>query len=352
MASSELLGIGPLSPPPTGPGIKNRHLKTGIAGHGVSIDWINTLENRAGSVNELLREMRSYDYYVLSVSTNGRFALSPLLTVRLLSDARAVLLPAGGEFADELRNLPPGIRGVYVNIFSRFDAILPQTESMVDDLKQIFGDRIVVRQLPNLRPEHAIERPSDRDPNTIRAVYVGRVKESKGIRELLDAMETIEDTSVDAVLDVYGHFLPDDPYEQRFKRDVERTDSVRFQGELPNEDVIDTLADYDVFVFPTYYDGEGFPGVIVEAFMTGLPVLATDWNYNSEMIVDGYNGRLFDPRSAEDIVENIRWAYQNPDELREMQRNALESSEEYTVENVSRSLINVVEDCGWELNYQ
>lgn len=350
MASSELLGIGPLSPPLTGPGIKNMYLKDGISGHGFSIDWINTLNNRPGSVYELLKEMRNYDYYILSVSTNGRFALSPLLMMRLLSDARAVLLPAGGEFADELQNLPPGIERVYANIFSKFDAILPQTDSMVDELGQIFDDRVVVRQLPNLRPEHAIDRSGGRDPDPIRAVYVGRVKESKGIRELLDAIETIEDTSVNAVLDIYGHFLPGDPYGEQFKRNAEQIDSVRFQGEIPNEEVINTLADYDIFLFPTYYNGEGFPGVIVEAFIAGLPVLATDWNYNDEIVVDGYNGRLFEPKSAEDIVENIRWAYQNPDGLFKMQRNALASSKNYTVRNVSKLLIDVVEDCGWKLN--
>ena len=62
------------------------------------------------------------------------------------------------------------------------------------------------------------------------------------------------------------------------------------------------LKDYYFLLFPTYYPGEGFAGTLIDAFSSGLPVIATDWMYNSEIIKNGFNGYLFSPNNLDELV--------------------------------------------------
>ena len=68
---------------------------------------------------------------------------------------------------------------------------------------------------------------------------------------------------------------------------VARSPRLRFHGTLPNVDVLETMSAYDALLFPTKYEGEGFPGVLLEASYVGLYCVVTDHLYNKE-VVDEY----------------------------------------------------------------
>lgn len=59
---------------------------------------------------------------------------------------------------------------------------------------------------------------------------------------------------------------------------------------VPFNQSTEVLKNYDALLFPTYYEGEGFAGTIIDAFAAGLPVIASDWKYNSEIIKQGITG--------------------------------------------------------------
>lgn len=354
MTTKRVLGIGPLSPPITGPGLKNKYIKAGLESQGFEVHWINTLEQRPQTVLDILAKTVSYDAYILSASTKVRLFVGPVLASRLRSpDVHGVLFPAGGEFANELNALPDVVRDFYVRTFSTFDAIFPQTDALSQDLEEIFRGRTQIRTVPNLRPLPDTP-PTFRDGSTaedaIRLVYVGRIKESKGIGDLLDAFELATESGANVELDIYGHFLPDDPFEDAFLEQCSLIPGVRFHGKLPNDAVVETLKQSDAFMFPTFYDGEGFPGALVEAFAAGCPVIATDWNFNSEIVTDGSDGLLFEPRDVSELAEKITWLSEHRAELGEMQRNAFERSKQYSVDAVSSDIVRYLEEAGWELD--
>ncbi|WP_324661887.1 glycosyltransferase family 4 protein [Haloarcula sediminis] len=346
----EILAIGPRSPPITGPGLKNRYIQAGLEAHGLDVTWVNTLETHPRTVLEILSETLSYDAYLLSASTKVRLGVAPLLATKLRSpDVHGALFPAGGEFADELRALPGPVRRFYLRTFSAFDGVYPQTDGLSDDLRGLLDDSVQVRTVPNLRPLPESGSASERPSGALRLAYVGRIKESKGIDDLLAAYERASDAGADVVLDIYGHFLPDDPYEDRFLDRCSRLPGARFHGKLPNEAVIPTLQDADAFVFPTVYDGEGFPGALVEAFAAGCPVLATEWNFNADIVTDGVDGRLFSPHDVAALSDHIRALAADPALLSDLQDGARETGRQYSVERVTASIVEHLDASGWDL---
>lgn len=352
--SNTVLAIGPHSPPITGPGLKNRYLHEGLENQGFDVDWINTLNRSPQTVLEILTKTARYDAYILSASTKVRLLIGPLLATKLQApDVHGALFPAGGEFANELSALPSYFQSFYIKTFSSFDGIYPQTTALTNDLQEIFGHQTQIRTVPNFRPlpdAPSVAKSSQTDTaDPLRLVYVGRIKESKGLDNLLYAFEKAKSESTDVELDIYGHFLPNDPYKSHFLKLCSKIPGVRFHGKIANTEVIETLQKSDVFVFPTVYEGEGFPGAVVEAFAAGCPIIATDWNFNDEIITDKVNGRLYEPHDVAELATHIKWISENPKQLEEMQRNAYETSKEYSVEHVTSTIVTYLNEAGWDL---
>ena len=89
---------------------------------------------------------------------------------------------------------------------------------------------------------------------------------------------------------------------------------VLFCGRKPHEEIPLWLNIADIFVLPSV--SEGFPTIIPEAMMCGIPVVASDVGGMSEIICSGVNGILTIPRDTELISESIRLLLED-DSLRE-----------------------------------
>ena len=70
--------------------------------------------------------------------------------------------------------------------------------------------------------------------------------------------------------------------------------------------IYDTLLQYDLMLFPTFYPGEGLPGTIIDSYISRLPILASDWKYNGELIVDGESGILHQAEDVNDLFDKIK----------------------------------------------
>ena len=71
---------------------------------------------------------------------------------------------------------------------------------------------------------------------------------------------------------------------------------VRFTGVLAHGSVLDEVANADVMVSASAY--EGLPHAVIEAFTLGTPVVVSDAGGSGEAVVDGENGRLVKPATT------------------------------------------------------
>lgn len=112
-----------------------------------------------------------------------------------------------------------------------------------------------------------------------------RVMREKGIEDAVNVVETVNRELGLTVftLDIYGQV--DSVQIEWFDELQSKFPSyIRYAGLVPFDKSVDVLKEYFALLFPTYYEGEGFAGTLIDAFSAGVPVIASDWKYNTEIV--------------------------------------------------------------------
>lgn len=167
-----------------------------------------------------------------------------------------------------------------------------------------------------------------------------RVMKEKGIEDAVEAVKSINDTYQKTIytLDIYGQV--DENYKERFKELKKGfPDYIQYKGMVPYGSSVLVLKNYFLLLFPTYYDGEGFAGTLLDAFAAGLPVIATNWRYNGEIIADKQNGFLYETEQKERLRELLIECYQNPQIINDMREACLKCADAYSPDKVMKILI-------------
>lgn len=141
-------------------------------------------------------------------------------------------------------------------------------------------------------------------------LFVGRLAAEKGIATLLRAWE-----GLDIPLVVAG----DGP--MRAAVEASPSPHVKAIGWRSGPEIAAEMGRCRFMVMPSEWY-EGFPMTLVEAFSLGRPVLVSRLGSMAEVIEDGVTGLHVNPGDPRDLAAKVRWAYDHPDAVAEMGRNA------------------------------
>lgn len=160
-----------------------------------------------------------------------------------------------------------------------------------------------------------------------------RVMKEKGVDCAIEAIAKINKdfSEKKCFLDIYGSI--DSGYKKSFDLLLKKnTEYVRYGGCIPFDDCVEVLKNYYCLLFPTYWMGEGFPGTIVDAFSSGVPVIASRWGFNEELVHPQENGLLFPVHDQNALEECIRWAVSHKKEMLCMRKKCIENARLYSPE--------------------
>lgn len=116
-----------------------------------------------------------------------------------------------------------------------------------------------------------------------------------------------------------------------------------YLGFLPLNEVMQRLSRAAYLVLPSVCY-EGFPRTLVEAFASGVPVIASRLGSMAELVSEGRTGLLFNPGDAGDLVAKLVWADAHPEEMARMGENArAEYERRYAPRQNYRELISIYE---------
>ena len=184
------------------------------------------------------------------------------------------------------------VRGCVAHAVVRHaDLYLAQTKQRVEEAAR--NKVRHVRWYPTSRPKPDYAAHGSGDSKRCRHfVYVGQVREYKGMRELAEAAKGLDE---DLTVHVYGPWFDDLP-EGLF----DHSPNASYRGTLAPKTVMSALSKYDAVVLPTKATTEGYPGLILEGYALGLPVVATTCGAIPE-IVDESTGILVAPGDSDGL---------------------------------------------------
>jgi glycosyltransferase involved in cell wall biosynthesis len=131
-------------------------------------------------------------------------------------------------------------------------------------------------------------------------VYVGALSPEKNVAGAIRAIDP------DTTLLIAGDG-PNRPELEALATEI-APGRVRFLGTLADPSLL--LAAVDALVLPSHT--EGLPGVLMEAGLTGLPVVATDVGWVSAIVDDGETGVLVPPRDDTALRVALRHVLDEP----------------------------------------
>lgn len=189
-----------------------------------------------------------------------------------------------------------------------------------------------IHVIPYGAPRTATEIISEnsRSRNLLRVLFVGALRQHKGLSYLLQAVDLLSPAAVQLTLigrPAIGTCAP-------LRAAITKH---RHVASLPHAEILAEMHRHDVFVFPSLFDGFGL--VLLEAMSQGLPVITTAHSAGPDIITDGKEGFIVPIRSPEAIAEKLQLLHDDRDRLHQMGTCALRRAREFSWTNYEKQLV-------------
>jgi len=144
-------------------------------------------------------------------------------------------------------------------------------------------------------------RPMDKtkEDGIIRFLFIGRIMKEKGIEEYLKAAEYITDKYSNVEFQILGPFE-----EEKYKKIILNNNNSKIKYLGVSYDVRNEIKEVDCIINPTTYF-EGMSNVLLEGAAMAKPLIATNVPGCREIVDDGVNGYLVEPKSVKSLIDTI-----------------------------------------------
>ena len=297
--SKQVYFIGPLGAVNRmigGDSYKNSHLTRRLESLKVNLRIIDTIECKKSlfkmAYAVLLILFHRRGKFIVSASSVGAYKLLKLMKWLGVSDV--IYWVVGGDFPHLLN-----CEMVSPKPYANAKTIIVEGKRMEESLR-ICGLRNVIT-LPNFKAiEYVPEKKRVKVEPPIRFVFLSRIAEDKGCSYInrAAAMLNARGLSASYSIDYYGSIA--DIYKEQFMSEI----------------------------------GEGFAGIFIDALIAGLPVVATDWNLNSEIVRHGETGVVVENRNAERLADAMEMLIREPQKIESMSKRCQSECMKYDVANL------------------
>ena len=285
--------------------------------------------------------VRNSEKVLILPADNGFKIFVPILLFINVFFRRDLYYIVIGGFLPSLLNKKP----IYKRFVNKFKAVFVQTENIKNDLECLGIQHIHILSNPKRLNTISKDELHLNRCEQIKVCVFSRIYADKGIEDAIAAVKYVNDVlgDIKVTLDLYG--LVPETYKERLAFLLDKySDFLDYKGIVDYDKTVETLKEYFVMLFPTYYHGEGFPGNVVDAYNSALPIIATDWLYNKDVIKNNYNGILVPIKNPEAIAEALLFLYHNRDIAYDYSLNNLKESEKYKPDKVLEEFYLVLEE--------
>ncbi len=218
--------------------------------------------------------------------------------------------------------------------------------------KVLVEDRYTIRILLNLGvPKEKIElllypgvdvekfatvtrEPSDQ----MTLLHHGRLVRKRGLRYLVEAFPVVRRRFPDVKLVIAGEG-PEKVNLMKLACDLGISEHVNFIGLVRHEKIPGLIEAADVVVIPSLIEGHSTS--LLEAMAAGKPIVATKVGGITEVIVDGENGLIVEPKSSVQLSRAIIEILGDRNLAKRLGSKAIETAKEFDIKKLAVQELNV-----------
>ena len=325
----------------------------------VFIDLENFLKRPFSKLHQIKKSIKTCDRIVLISAERGCKVLIPFINRHNKKYNKPFILPLVGTSV--LHYSIDKLNGQEKNDFllnnnyqlcrpkkrlkkqlAKITHILPETEQLCEVFRN-FYNLTNVECLTNFREIGSLVERNSQTEGQLRLLFLSRVMKEKGAFDLINSIKEINELGLRVKCDFYGKLCFDNESEDKFMEYVDKG-IISYRGVAANEEVNGIMHDYDLFVFPTRFVGEGVPGVVVESLIAGLPILTSDFPQAKTILKNGVDSIFFKMFDQEDLKNKILYILDNKEILNKLKEGAERSGACYIYPKTREKFLRYV--CG------
>lgn len=273
---------------------------------------------------------------------HAHFADESAYTAMLISKLTGIPFTFTGHAFDIFIN--PDVKALRERMENASAVITPSyyNKNYLHDLTGIEKDKIhVVRACPNIERFKGVKREED----AFTILTVGRLVEKKGIKYGILAIKEL----VNEFPEIQYRIVGSGPLEGELKELVKSLNleaHVKLLGDLNGESLMDELGKATIVILPCVQAGDGdldvCPLTLQEAMVAQVPVVATTLASIPELIEQGMEGYLVEPKNVEQLADVIKTLLKDRDvrnKMGELGRKKIEK--EFNIHEELEKLLKV-----------
>ena len=305
----------------------------------VRIDTYGGVKRIAQYLCKLLVNARRSENVIILPAQNGIRILAPVLVLfNVFFHKKLHYVVIGGwlpQFLSKRKRL--------AELLKKFNGIYVETNTMKNALDAQGFQNVYV--MPNCKKLTVLSEDELIYPSgePYKLCTFSRVMKEKGIEDAVNAVRTVNERFGRTVyeLDIYGQIALD---QTEWFAALQRVFPVyiRYRGQVSPHKSVQTLKAYFALLFPTRFYTEGIPGTIIDAYASGIPVLAAKWESFDDLVDEGVTGIGYPMGDNQALISVLEQAANDPAILLGMKpaciQNALQYIPSEAVKILSRNL--------------
>ncbi len=318
---NKILLIGPLSPPINGVSICNDKI-TSLKEIGFQVAHINTanvnFSEQLGvfSIKKTMVILKQYVYLYKIFGGNtiyitpgqtffGVLKYLPFLLLSKILNKKIVLHIHGNYLKSEYENLQGLQKKIFKFTIKLASSGIVLSPSLKNNLTPFLKENDIYI-VPNFVDEEIFNIQEKEIENkgfkTLKILFLSNLMTEKGILDLLDSLEILENKKVIYEAILAGNIDPE--IKEVVLNKINSLNNTTYLGVVRGKQKKEILLNANVFVFPTYYKMEGQPISLLEAMGFGNIILTTNHAGISDIITKA-NGFFVKKKSPKDIADHL-----------------------------------------------
>ena len=283
------------------------------------IDYFDTQALRRNKILlfQMLRKLiRCKILLYLPAHNNLKIFFPIIFCLGLIFNLKIHYFVVGGWLREFLGNLP-----LHRILLRHISGIHVETKQLMAELEEYYNYKNI-DIFCNFRFFNF--QPKSEETDKLRLVFMARVNKKKGLDWIFSLADYIDGHNLRDKYSItfFGPEAKED--KQYFEENVAKYSFIEYKGELQPSEIHKTLSKFDVMLLPTHYYTEGLPGSVVDAYISGIPVIVTEWKHSHEFVEDEKCGYIVPfENGLQKMIEKVLILGENKQLLQQLKSGAL-----------------------------